>query len=82
MPIYSCRQSIVVPIEDSHATSGAFMQKHNAKIVSARLFQKQVKRPDFQGFLHGEPQRKPMNAGARRLILSQPSNPGLKPRAL
>jgi hypothetical protein len=58
------------------------MQKNNAKIVSARLFQKQVKRPDFQGFLHGNPSGKPANTGARRLILSQPSNSGLKPRAL
>jgi hypothetical protein len=58
------------------------MQQTNAKIVSADLSQKQVKKPDFQGFLHTDPRRKPVNIGVRRLILSQPSNSGLKPRAL
>jgi len=58
------------------------MQQTNAKIVSARLLQKQSQRPDFQGFLHTNPRRKPANTGVRRLILSQPSNPDLKPRAL
>jgi hypothetical protein len=58
------------------------MQRTNAKIVSAGLPQKLVETPDFQGFLHTDPYRKPANIDVRGRILSQPLNSGLKPRAL
>jgi hypothetical protein len=51
------------------------------KKASAALPEKQAKRPDFQGFLHGEPRREPVNIGVLRQTFFQTSNSGRKSRS-
>jgi hypothetical protein len=56
------------------------MQQTNLKIGGNDSPQKRAKTPDFQGFLHSEPRRGPVNMGVRRRTLSQPSIFSLKSR--
>jgi hypothetical protein len=57
------------------------MQKTIVKNAAAALAQKQAKAPDFQGFLHSDPQREPVGIGVRRHKFFPPSLSSRKSRA-
>jgi hypothetical protein len=68
-------------LEDSHATSEQLMHKTIVKNAAAALPQKQGKTPNFQGFLHSDPQRKPVNIGVHRPSFFQQRVSGRDSRA-
>jgi hypothetical protein len=57
------------------------MQKTIVKTAAAALPQRQAKTPDFQGFLHTDPRRRPVNIGVHRHNLFQPTISSRKSRS-
>jgi len=57
------------------------MHKTIVKNAAAALPQKQGKTPNFQGFLHSEPQGRPVNIGVHRQTLFQSSISSRKSRS-
>jgi hypothetical protein len=55
--------------------------KTTMKIGGVCLPQKQAKRPDFQGFLHSDPRRGPINIGVHRHHVFQTFNSSRKSRS-